>query len=348
MPKRSNASRASWHCPSAELFNVPAASVVGMPGQFSFSRPQRRGPSDSWFRVGTVEVTTTTFVAALGVLSFFLYALDKTLLGWFAFLPHKIVGGQIWRLALWPLLNRPDVWTAFTIFLLWLFGNQLELQFGRVRFTKFMVACIVVPAVLTTGCYYVFGGVNQSNFDSLGTIALQGIRLMELGVFIAYIAEHPGAKFFFGIPGWVIGAVVIAVDVLSFMGDRLWLALVFELLIAATSLVMLRGFGFGQSVPWIPLLPLPAFVVGTSGKRNGGSRSSARPSKKSSKRVRRGEKGSNSTVTGPWPGSGISPASQHEVDRILDKIASSGINSLSADERAQLEAASKARREKNL
>ena len=53
-----------------------------MPGQYSITWPNKRGPSDPWFRIGTIDVTTSVFVAAMSVVSFFVYAIDLTLLRW--------------------------------------------------------------------------------------------------------------------------------------------------------------------------------------------------------------------------------------------------------------------------
>lgn len=308
-----------------------------MPGQFSITWPKRRGPSDPWFRVGTVDVTTTTFVVGLSVISFFVYALDKNILRWLQFWPEDVIHGQIWRLVTWPLLNEPDIWTAFSIFLLWWFGNQLENNLGRVRFAKFLLGCTVIPAVVATAYFYVAGGFTGSNVGSLLLINGQAIRLLELAVFVAYVAERPHARFFFGIPAWVLAAVFIGMDVLRYLGDRLFLALVFELAMAGVALLALRAFGFGQAVAWVPLVRLPPAMGGPGVATS--RRSSPKPAKK------KASKGGAAPVVGPWPGSTV-VASQQEVDRILDKIASSGMNSLTESEKAQLEAASRARREK--
>jgi membrane associated rhomboid family serine protease len=316
-----------------------------MPGQFSVVWPKRRGPSDPWFRIGTLDVTTATAVAALSLVSFFVYAADKTLLRWVAFLPPDVAHGEVWRLITWPLLNQPDIWTVFSVFLLWWFGNQLEGDFGRVRFTKFILAVALVPAILTTGYYYLSGGLTISNLDSLGVINSRAITLVELGVFVAFIAEHASAKFFFGIPAWVMGAVIIAVDVLRYLGDRLFLALVFELVMAGSALLLVRAFGFGHDVPWVPLVRLPKFLVSDgSGKTTGKPRPTAAGRTRTVKKAKR----STAPTVGPWPGSTGGPvnSTQHDVDRILDKIASSGMASLTPEERAQLEAASRARRDK--
>lgn len=329
-----------------------------MAGQFSIVWPKRRGPSDPWFRVGTVDATTTTIIAVVSVFSFFVYAIDKSLLRWLAFYPPDIVRGQLWRLATWPLLNQPDVWTMLTIGFLWWFGNQLENDFGRVRFTKFVGCCVIVPAVVTTGYFYLTGGATISNLTSVGQINLEAIRLLEIGVFVAYVAERPTARFFFGIPAWILAAVLVGVDILRYLGDRLFLAVIFELLTAAIALVLLRAFGFGHAVSWVPLVRLPGFLTSDGSGKMAKTRPTKVAKSKSSTGKGRGKtEGKSDPIVGPWAGSGSSSgfgsgstesATQHDVDRILDKIAASGMNSLTSDEKAALEAASRARRDKNV
>ena len=329
-----------------------------MAPQLKFQWPQRRGPSDPWFRIGNIDVSTTAIVVALGVLSFFIYAVDKAFLFHLAYSPPDIARGQLWRLITWPMVNQPDIFTAFTLFILWIFGHDLEAQFGRIRFTKYLAMVVIIPAIITMGAYYVLGGDNGSNQLSIAIIAVQGIRLLELGVFVAYVAERPGARFFFGIPAWVLVAVFIGLDVLRYLGNRLWLALVFELLVAGMALVLLRSFGFGAGVQWVPKVGLPAFIVGEGVPRNRpSSGGSSRPSRASgAKPSRRAGKSSTKTsgltsdssggvVTGPWEGSSSAPASEREVDAILDKIAANGMESLTSDERRALEEASRRRRD---
>ena len=304
-----------------------------MAGQFSIVWPKRRGPSDPWFRVGTVDVTTTTALVALSVVSFFVYAIDRFALLRLAFFPDYVASGQIWRIVTWPLVNQPGILVAFSIFLLWRFGNDLEAVFGRVRFLKFLLACTVIPALFTTLAHYVISGGG----------AIIGIQTLGFAVFVAFVAEHPNARFLFGIPAWVLAVVIVGVNTLQYLGDRLFLSLIFDFVLLAVALLLLRAFGLGSSVSWVPIVRLPRFMGSDGSVKNVKQRGVK------ADRVKR-TKGGTPPVVGPWPGSsgGVAASNQHEIDRILDKIASTGMNSLTAKERAELEAASKARREKNL
>jgi membrane associated rhomboid family serine protease len=280
--------------------------------KFNFSSPQRRGPSDPWFRVGQVEVTTTVFVTALGVLSMFLYAVSPALLEPLILFTKLVRQGEIWRVITWPFANEPSLSSVITLAVFWYFGRSLEELFGRVRFTRFLIAVAVIPAVLLVILSFVS--------PSLEVFAV-GLRLVELGVFVSFVAERPNTPFFFGIKAWVIAAVFVGIDVLQLLGQRGWGSLLLLFFILATALLLTRAYGFAAEQAWIPKLALPTAKT------------------KRPKLV----KGSP-VVRGPWGEAGLpvnDMASQAEMDRLLDKIAASGMDSLTADEKRRLKAHSK-------
>ncbi len=284
--------------------------------KFNFSSPQGRGPSDPWFRVGQVEVTTTVFVTALGVLSMFVYAVSPALLEPLILLTNLVRGGEIWRVVTWPIANAPSLNSVITLAVFWYFGRSLEELFGRVRFTRFLIAVAVIPAVLLVILSFVS--------PSLEVLAV-GLHLVELGVFVSFVAERPNTPFFFGIKAWIIAAVFVGIEVLQLLGQRGWGSLLLLLFILATSLMLTRAYGFAADQAWIPKLALPA-----------NTRSKTRKFKS--------VKGSPG-VRGPWGEPGPPPAndmaSQAEMDRLLDKIAASGMDSLTAEEKRRLKAHSK-------
>lgn len=284
--------------------------------KFNFSSPQRRGPSDPWFRVGQVEVTTTVFVVALGVLSMFVYAASSALFEPLFLTTERVRSGQLWRLVTWPIANAPTFSAVITLAVFWYFGRSLEQMFGRVRFTYFLLAIAVVPAVILALLSFAS--------PSLRVEAI-GLSLIELGVFVAYVAEQPNARFFFGIKAWVIAVVIVGIEVLQLISQpRQWGSLLLLLFILATSLLLTRAYGFAADQAWIPKLALPT-----------NTRSKTRKFKP--------VKGSP-VVRGPWGESGLpvnDMASQAEMDRLLDKIAASGMDSLTAEEKRRLKAHSK-------
>jgi membrane associated rhomboid family serine protease len=290
--------------------------------KFNFSSPQRRGPSDPWFRVGQVEVTTTVFVTALGVLSMFAYTASSALFDRLVpleplyLITERVRGGQLWRLFTWPIVNAPSIPAAITLAIFWYFGRSLEQMFGRIRFTYFLLAIAVVPAAILAILSLVAPSLR---------IDAVGLSLIELGVFVAFVAEQPNARFFFGIKAWVIAAVFVGIDVLQLIAAKAAGALLLLLLILATSLLLTRAYGFAADQAWIPKLALPTGKT----KAKGGKPKLVKGSP---------------VVRGPWGESGLPVndiASQVEMDRLLDKIAASGMDSLTADEKRRLKAHSK-------
>jgi len=55
---------------------------------------------------------------------------------------------------------------------------------------------------------------------------LFSLNQLELMVLLVFIAEYPRRRFFFNIPGWVIGVVIVGISVLGYIGTRDWLLLV--------------------------------------------------------------------------------------------------------------------------
>ena len=287
-----------------------------MKRKFSFSSPGRRGPSDPWFRVGTVDVTTTVFVVALGVLFMFLWAASPNLLHPLVLTTQLVRRGEIWRILTWPLAISPSLQAVITLAVFWYFGRSLEQLFGRVRFTRFLLALTVIPAVLLTLASYVSPSLNGAAY---------GLSLIELGVFVCFVAESPNARFFFGLQAWMIAAFFVGIDVLTFLGHRDWGALLLLLFILAVGLLLTRAYGFAADQTWIPKVAVPGAASGGPGSKKRGGKMSA-------------------VVQGPWggaPGVASDTVAQAEMDRLLDKIASSGMDSLTPDEKRRLKAHSK-------
>lgn len=280
-----------------------------MARRFQFSVPGNRGPSDPWFRVGNVEVTTTVLVTALAAISFFIYAIDKTLLEGLVLFPSDVRSGQVWRLLTWPLVNPPSIWNLITLAIFWWFGRDLEAQMGRVRFLWFLLAMTLGGGLLAT----------------LLNVALAEFRYIELGTFVAFAAEHARARFMFNIPAWVIAAVIVGLDVLQLLGDRLVELLLVELFILAIALVVSRSFGLATDAPWIPKIPLGAAGSGSSGNQA----------------KKRTGKGKAKLAAVPSAPRGLDITAQMEMDVLLDKISAGGVESLSSAERKRLDQLSK-------
>ena len=285
-----------------------------MAGRFRFSFPPRRHHDDPWFRIGALDVTTTVLVSLLCGVMIFVWAAQPSSLEPLVLLPDKVRSGQLWRLVTWPFVSAPDpktLWTVVRIALFWWFGRDVEAQIGRIKFAVLLLCVVLASGLAATG------------FD----VGLAGLRYVELAIFILYVAEHPGAQFFFGIPGWIIGAVFVGTEVLDLVGSRAWELIGVLVVALASGLLAGRHFGLAAEQEWIPHL---------NAKRSATRRSRAKRAK-----------GGQVVVSGPWGSAPPSTADQAEVDRLLDKISAVGMDGLNADEKRRLkEASERLRRER--
>lgn len=282
-----------------------------MPGRFSISFPGRRDRDDPWFRVGTVDVTSALLVAGLCVIGLFVWAIDPTLLEPIILWPDRVLHGQIWRLVTWPLANEPDFWTALNILMLWFFGRELERMIGRSRFLWLLVLLAIVPGIVATGLD--IGGA--------------GIRQVEIAVFCLFCAEMPNVRFFGGIKAWWFAAAIVGLELLQLTGMRQQSLILVLLASLATAALAGRAFGLLTEYAWIPRL--------------GGGRPSRGSAPRRAKRQRGARQAKGTVVDGPWAPPAHSADEQAELDGLLDKIGSTGMDSLSRSEKERLNELSK-------
>lgn len=263
-----------------------------MPGRFDLSFPGRRDRDDPWFRVGTLDITTSRLTALLAALSMVVWAISPAVMRSLVLFPSDVFDGQVWRVVTWPLYNEPDIWTLATIAMLWIFGGELERLVGRNRFALLLVLLAVVPGVV----------------GSLLGIVLFGIRSVEIAVFCLFAAEYPDVRFFFGIPAWVFGAVIVGIEMLQLLGTRQAEQIVLLLVSLATAALAGKRFGLLSQYRFIPRLG-----GGTAGRRT--RRSGRRTQSRDFDRV---------VTKGPWAPPSVSD--QDEMDRLLDKMNSVGLS----------------------
>lgn len=309
------------------------ANLAEMSGRYSFSLPEPR-QRDGWFRIGSVDVTTTAFVVGLGVASMLLYALDPATAFKGAFVSELVRHGDLWRLVTWPLTNPPDsLWAIVGLVVFWFLGHLIEDELGRKPMAVLLAAMAVVPTVLVT----LLNVANETGNGRWSTYSFS-VSFFSLALLTIYGIEHPNAKFFFGIPAWVIAAAFLFIEVLRDVGDRAWAQLILVLLVVAVGCIGVRQRGMLDQLTFIPRAkrlagpaPSPYGEIGP-----------ARPNRSKRSRRRKGPSGAGSVVSGPWaqPG-GPTPLEQAELDVLLDKISATGIDSLSAQEKDRLNALSK-------
>ena len=309
-------------------------------GRYSFSSPADRYGVRPWFRVGELDVTTPVFVVGLSAVSMLLWGISRDLWLRLVLIPDEVRSGQVWRIVTWPFANDVHIWTVITLAVFWYFGTQIEGLMGRSRFVWFLGLLTVIPGLVAT-----FVDLPQA-----------GIRPVEFGVFLVFIAEYPYIRFFFGIPAWVLGAVFFGIEVLQLVGDRNSEGLIFLFVTLAVAALTARSFGLLDNVSWIPRLPIPG--SGMKKLRSGWSTRGASPVRgdRPSGRSRRSS-ASGDVVKGPWsdrrlggslptPPPDADAGDEAELDALLDKINATGIDGLSGAEKRRLNELSKRLRDR--
>jgi membrane associated rhomboid family serine protease len=286
-----------------------------VPGRYQFSLPERP-QRDGWFRIGSLDVTTTALLVILNVASMFWYAIDKASQFNLVFFGILVREGDVWRLVTWPLYAEPTIWTAITLVFFWFVGHQIEDRVGRKRYAILISAMVVIPAILVT--------LLQLEPDK----GVDGLNLLALALLVVYALDNPSATAWFGVPIWVFAAVYVGLMILQYIGNGMYEALVMGIAVILMALGGARQFGMLDDLGFIPRVG-----AGTGG----GS------APKRSKPARSAKQKGGDVVAGPW----APPAPQHsaieelEMNQLLDKISAGGIDSLSRTEKARLNELSK-------
>ena len=277
-----------------------------MPG-FNVSRDHS---GDAWFRLGRLEVTSTVLLVLAGAVGLVLSAFMPVLLEFGAFAPGEVLRGQVWRVLTWPFVSGVSLWSVLTLVLLWYFGRDLENQVGR----RAMMALYVGLWATLTVVNFVIGLLLSGG-------VLAGLDAIQFIVLLLWIAEYPRRPFFFGIPAWVVGAVLVAIQVLQLIMIRNVAGLVSLVLTGIVAMFIARAFGLLSELTFLPGGP-----GGRGGSRPAPVVRAAKPSRARQKAAAR-------------------QASDHErMDALLEKISEQGIHSLTPAERKELEALRERRR----
>ncbi len=254
---------------------------------------------DAWFRLGRFEITSTLLVALLGAVGIVTCAFVPALFTVGFLDPGRVLSGEVWRLVTWPFVDRVSLWSVLTLVLLWYFGTDLERQVGRRNMMWLLVGIWSVQTVLALVVGTFLGGAALA---SLGTI--------QFVVLLLWIAENPRRPFFFGIPAWVIGAVLVAVQVLGFIAARDIVGLFAMLASVLVAGMIARSMGLLSDLTWLP-----------------GRRTAPRPSAPRAPAASRSQQRQAQRMT----------SDAERIDTLLEKISEHGIHSLTPAERKELE-----------
>ncbi len=258
---------------------------------------------DSWGRIGRLQITTTAAFVVVTVVSMLVWIVVPTLGGALGLTVPALLSGQVWRVVTWPLVNGVSLFGLLNLFFFWIIGHDLEATLGRNGMAKLLAG---VWASLTVACVLV-GLVLQ------GT-ALVGASMILFAIFLLWIAENPRRPMFFNIPAWVLGALILGVNIAQMLAYRDGGGLLTLLLSLALVAVWARRLGLLTQYAWLP--------GGPRRQRRRAARTSATQPTASRRERKQAERRAND---------------DERLDTLLAKISEQGLHSLTPAERSELD-----------
>ncbi len=247
------------------------------------------------------------FVASMLVTTLVMAFGAGAVLGWLPFSSAAVLRGEIWRVVTYGLVNPPSISFAIDMLMIGMFGREIERVYGR---RSFLSLC---------GCLYL---VSPLIFTVVGRWlpASMAGESGALALFVAFATIYPDVSVsLLNVMAKWVAAVLVGIYTLMALSSHDWTGLVtlwatcgfaFAFVRWKQGRLVLPRIEFLEKKPKLRVLPdLPA---------------------KAKVETKRAE---------PVRASALNSTTTSEVDALLDKIAKSGIGSLSAKERARLETA---------
>lgn len=247
------------------------------------------------------------YVVSMLITTVLLGTAGAGLLGWLSFNSGDVLRGEVWRIATYGFVNPPSLWFVVDMFMIVWFGRELEKFFGRRIFVKLYAGIYFLPPLLLT----LIGLVQPTSLTGqTGGFAL----------FIGFATLYPNVALLFNILAKWVALILVGIFSLIAIASRDWVSLV--------TLWANSGFAFAfvryqQGAFTLPtFFRLPKFRLRRKEPKlrvlpDQPRESRAQPARAEPERV----------------------SSMAEIDALLDKIARSGIGSLTPKERAKLDAA---------
>lgn len=216
------------------------------------------------------------------------------------FTSGRVLHGEIWRVVTYGLVNPPSLPFVVDMAMLVWFGREVERNFGRRTFLIFY------------GCLYLLTPLLFTLIGIWTPMAVAG-ETGTLPIFIAFAALYPNAPIFFNLLAKWVAAILVSIYTLIALNHRDPVSLI--------SLWATTGFAFAFVRYQQGRIELPKINLFRRGPKL-----RVLPDLKQ-------EKNSSAKTDRQ------ATSSMAEVDALLDKIAQSGLNSLTSKERAKLDAA---------
>jgi len=253
--------------------------------------------------IGGYPVDVTTMLVGLhvaaAILTAILVAIGAGSMAYLQFDSAAVWSGQVWRLFTYAFAHAQSglLWFAIEMYMLFVFGREVERFMGRRAYIALYLILLVTPAALLT-----IWGLWQPS-------ALAGSPALHFGIFVAFATIYPRAELFLRIMTKWIVLILAAVYTFQLLAYHLWSELMVVWASIGAAFLFIEMHGAGPELPWWDALktrfaPKPKFHVVPK----------------------------MHSTRSPDPDDVYT-----SIDPILDKISKSGIGSLTASERRQLD-----------
>ena len=258
--------------------------------------------------MGRYPVDVTTMLVGVHVAAAILAAIlvafgAGSILVWLQFDSAAIwSSGQVWRLFTYAFVHAPSglLWFAIEMYLLFVFGREVERFLGRRVYIALYAFLLVTPAALLT----IWGLWERCD--------IAGSPALHFGIFVAFATIYPRVELLLRIQAKWVALILAAIYTLQLLAYHAWSDLVVVWTSIGVAFLFVEVNGAGPELTWwntvkARFTPRPKYrVLPTPRAQTGGRRLE-----------------SDDVYT--------------SIDPILDKISKSGIGSLTASERRQLD-----------
>src|SRR5213082_16077 len=255
--------------------------------------------------MGRYPLDVTTLLVGLHVVSAVVACILTAIpgmsgtLGYFTFDSARIWSGlQVWRLGTYAFVHSPStlLWFAIEMYLLFVFGREVERFIGRRAYIALYLILLITPAALLT----VWGLWQRS--------VLAGSPALHFGIFVAFATIYPRAELFLRIMAKWVALILAAVYTFQLLAYHAWNDLVVVWTSIGAAFLFIEWSGAGPEFAWWSALK---------------TRFESKPKYRVVPKMR---------PTRPAESDDVYAS----IDPILDKISKLGIGSLTAGERRQL------------
>ncbi|HYR22581.1 MAG TPA: rhomboid family intramembrane serine protease [Chthoniobacterales bacterium] len=201
----------------------------------------------TWMGRFPVDVTTILVGLHVGcaILTAFLFAIGSAgALNYAMFDSAQVwLHAQVWRQITYAFIHPPQgyalLWFAIEMYMLFMFGREVERFIGRRAYIWLYALLLLVPALVLT-----LWGLSTRT-------GLAGSGPLHFAVFVAFVTIYPNVQFFLRIPAKWIAIILAAIGTLSALAAHDWQSLVVLWISIGSAFLFIELRGAGPELAWI-------------------------------------------------------------------------------------------------